>query len=174
MVSVGSRLDTAPNVIDVDCRPGTPIVFSFGSSRLIFHCQSGATVGVDTASENFSPSEYLQDPLMDEDAGVVQYPIHPFLHGRNGYDHVYVDSITLIERTIQDGFDGIAAVVLEFDNSTLFGFSAIYESHFCFAFNDVCRQLLSESNHSESHTLHSIKRVGSSRKSIDSVLWMVN
>ena len=178
LLSTGAPDYDAPNVISVDCHPGTPLVFTFAETRVVFHCKSGATVGVDIVATEFDPTQYFAEPMPDdEDYVIVQIPIFHFLEGPHGQSFhsgsQFVDSITFVHRKSDDGFDGIAAVVFAFHDSTMFGLSAVHESHFCYTFNNYCTQLLTESDASPAHSLHTIRRDASSPLTVDSVMWMV-
>ena len=179
LLSVGTPLDGAPNTVDVSCHPGTPVVISFASTHLVLYCQSGATVGIDVVTGKLAPEKYLAEPFpSDDDDVVVRIPLFPFLEGPHDssfHNDGLMDAMTLIYRSKDDGYDGIAAVIFEFHDSTMFALSAVHESHFCYAFDNYCRQLLNESAASPNHTLRTIRRNSDvAPMPVDSVLWMVD
>ena len=178
-ISIGTSLHDPPNTVDVSCHPGTPLVFTFSGTHVVFYCKPGATVGIDIPTSGIDPATYLAAPFpTDNDDSVVRMPVFPFLdgpHGNSFHTDGFIDSLTLIHRSRNDEFDGIAAVVFEFHDSAMFALSAAHESHFCYAFNNYCRQLLTESATSPNHKLRTLRRTGGvTPKPVDSVLWMVD
>ena len=95
LFSVGSPLCESPATIDVDCHPGTPLVFTFAGKHVVFHCQNGATVGIDIVVGELTPAKYFtHPPFTDEEDVIVQMPITPFLdgpHGNSVYNDGFVD-----------------------------------------------------------------------------------
>ncbi len=185
ILTLGTKIEPEAKqfVVQTDIAAPTPIIFWFGETGLVCYCQGGATVGMELIEKGFDPKRFFgEDELLlladDEGMGIVRCPLFPYLDGRNGGfitpPELWVEKFVLIYRELGEKFDGLAAVLIAFNNKIRFGFTALQETHFTYLFNNQCEQLQEEANASAQHRVVEIGPQSPRESGMtDSLLWLV-
>ena len=181
LISTGNLVEETPkSVADIDCYPGTPLMFSFASNCIVLTCEPNAIIGVRQFPRQFDLDVlFHRDPVDYEDGCfIAQQPIWHFLQGPFGHcfhdqGGLRIDRIDFIARKDSGDTQSLAGMIFSFHDGIRFGISAAHESHFCYCYNDHCDQLSKEARSSINHVVASVVRKNAEPRSPDSMLLMV-